>query len=105
MKGGPSDRSYIIHHLIYRELIKDNKVDLYMITSPKITAPVTGLYGVENREIAAFKEMETLCVTQHFESEGCYPKWNFQESHSQYPADLAEQYGEFKMRRVNKNKK
>jgi len=104
MKGGPSDRSYIIHYLIYRELIKGHKVEIYMITSPKVTAPVTGLYGVEDREVAAFKEMETLCINQHFESEKFHPKWNFQESNTQYPSDLAEQYGEFKMRRANKNK-
>jgi hypothetical protein len=105
MRGGPSDRSYIIHYLIYRELMKGNEVEVYMITSPKLMAPVTGLYGVENKEIAAFKEMELLCVNQHFESEKCYPEWNFQESHSQYPSDLAEQYGEFKLNRAKKNKK
>jgi hypothetical protein len=105
MKGGPSDRSYIVHYLIYRELIKGNKVEIYMITSPKVKAPVTGLYGVEIKEVAAFKEMEALCVKQHFESEQCYPDWNFQESHTQYPSDLAEQYNEFKVRRAEKNKK
>ena len=51
MKGGPSDRSYIIHYLIYRELVKGHKVEIYMITSPKVMAPVTGLYGVENSEM------------------------------------------------------
>ena len=104
MKGGPSDRSYIIHYLIYRELVKGHKVEIYMITSPKVMAPVTGLYGVENSEVTAFKEMERLCINQYFESEKCYPEWNFQESNTQYPSDLAEQYSEFKMRRVNKNK-
>lgn len=105
MKGGPSDRSYIIHYLIYRELVKGNKVEVYMITSPKIIAPVTGLFGIQNKEVAAFKEMESLCVNQHFEFDGSYPKWNFQESHSQYPSDLSEQYSEFKMKRTEKNKK
>jgi hypothetical protein len=76
-----------------------------MITSPKIIAPVTGLFGIQNKEVAAFKEMESLCVNQHFEFDGSYPKWNFQESHSQYPSDLSEQYSEFKMKRAEKNKK
>jgi hypothetical protein len=105
MKGGPSDRSYIIHYLIYRELVNVNKVEVYMITSPKIIAPVTGLFGIQNKEVAAFKEMESLCINQHFEFDGSYPKWNFQESHSQYPSDLSEQYSEFKMKRAEKNKK
>jgi hypothetical protein len=104
MKGRPSDRSYIIHYLIYQELVKGNKVEVYMITSPKVRAPVTGLYGVEDREIAAFKEMELLCVNQHFESEQYYPEWNFQESNSQYPIDLVEQYNEFKVIKTNKKK-
>jgi hypothetical protein len=104
MKGRPSDRSYIIHYLIYQELVKGNKVEVYMITSPKVMAPVTGLYGVEDREIAAFKEMELLCVNQHFESEKYYPEWNFQESNSQYPLDLVEQYNEFKIIKTNKKK-
>ena len=104
MKGGPSDRSYILHYLIYRELKKSNIVEVFMITSPKVIQPVTGLFGIENKEVSAFREMELLCVTQHYQIDNRFPVWNFQESNTEYPLDLSEQYSEFKKIREEKKK-
>ncbi len=103
MKGSPSDRTFNIHKLIRRELDLGNNVELYMITAEPVTAPIPGLFGITQGITCPFKEMETQCVKDYFQSQGCYPKWNFQESGNQYPQELVEEFVNFKMKKT-KNK-
>ena len=60
-KGSPGPVRFIIHQLILKELEKNNNVEIYMITSPKVKANVSGLFRKFEAEIASFKEMEDRC--------------------------------------------
>ena len=105
MKGTPSDRSYIIHRLIRRELDLGNEVDIHMITTEPVMTLVSGLFGNTMKLVSPFKEMELNCVEDYNKNTGTYPKWNFQESNNKYPSDLAEEYGQFKANKTkNANK-
>ncbi len=103
MQGSPGVPRFVIHLLIYESLSKGNKVELYMITSPRVEAEVNGLFGHKKLEIASFKEMEDLCKLDYYNEEGKYPDWNFQENGQPYPPDLAKKHVEYHQNRL-KNK-
>jgi len=60
-QGSPGPVRFIIHQLIGKELEKNHNVEIYMITSPKVEAEVSGLFKKFKTEIASFKEMEDRC--------------------------------------------
>jgi len=78
--GRPSIRSFGIQQLIVEALESNNKVEIYMITSEQVEAPVKGLLGKSINLISAFKEMEEKCLQDYVNIEGQYPEWNYQES-------------------------
>jgi len=102
MKGSPSDRTFNIHKLMRQELDLGNSVEVYMITAEPVMAPIPGLFGITDGMTSPFKEMESQCVRDYFQSQGCYPKWNYQESRTQYPQELLEEYAQFKMMKTMK---
>lgn len=89
MTGSPGVPRFVLHLLINNALLNNSKLELYMITSPKTLARVSGLFGYKDVEIASFKEMENFCKSDYYSKEGKYPDWNFQENHSPYPPELA----------------
>lgn len=105
MKGTPSDRSYIIHRLIRRELDLGNVVDIHMITAEPVMTLVSGLFGNTMKLVSPFKEMEFNCLEDYYKITGTYPKWNFQESNNKYPSDLSEEYGLFKANKTKNTNK
>lgn len=102
MKGSPSDRTFNIHKLMRQELDLNNSVEVYMITAEPVIAPIPGLFGITEGMTSPFKEMESQCVKDYFQSQGGYPKWNYQESGTQYPQELVEEFAQFKMMKTNK---
>jgi hypothetical protein len=68
------------------------KVEIYMITSPVVKAPVKGLFSEDSIDVAAFKEMENKCVEDYKNTTGDYPDWNFQESGRKWPSFVNEGY-------------
>ncbi len=64
MTGSPGMPRFVIHLLIEKALRNRSKVELFMITSPRILATVNGLFGSKKVEIASFKEMEDLCKSE-----------------------------------------
>lgn len=105
MQGSPGRPRFIIHLLIAEALEKGSKVDIFIIRSPKIEGEVSGLFGNQKMEIASFKEMEELCLSEYFGREKKYPDWNFQENKESYRLDLEEKYQEYHRLRVNRNKR
>lgn len=101
MTGSPGPVRFIIHLLIEKALREEKKVELYIVTSPKTIATITGLFDEKKVEIASFKEMEDLCKSDYFSREGKYPDWNFQENHEEYPHDLYKKYLEYHEKRLN----
>ena len=104
MQGSPGSSRFIGHLLLADSLEKGSKVELYMITSPKVSAIVNGLFSSKNMEIASFKEMERLCNEEYKEREGKYPEWDFQENHEPYPVELAKKHNLYHKKRLSKKK-
>lgn len=90
--GRPSIRSYGINQLIFEELLLDKSVEVYMIQSEVVSAPVTGLFGKEEMSISAFKEMEEKCVRDYVSIVGSYPDWNYQEAGKAWEGYIQEQH-------------
>lgn len=104
MTGSPGVPRFVNHLLIAKALMNGSKVELYMITSPKVLATINGLFGSKKVEIASFKEMEDLCKSDYFSRENKYPDWNFQENHEPYPRKLAQQHNIYHRNRLKKKK-
>lgn len=104
MTGSPGVPRFVVHLLIAEALKKGSKVELYMITSPKVLAEINGLFGSKKVEIASFKEMEDLCKSDYFSVEGKYPDWNFQENHEPYPKRLARKHNLYHQKRLKRRK-
>tara|TARA_Y100000310_G_scaffold342963_1_gene448494 strand:- start:4188 stop:4727 length:540 start_codon:yes stop_codon:yes gene_type:complete len=102
MTGSPGVPRFVLHLLIAEALEKKSKVELYMITSPKVLATIKGLFSSKKVEIASFKEMEDFCKADYFLKENRYPDWNFQENHEPYPVRLAQQHNIYHKNRLKK---
>ncbi len=102
MTGSPGVPRFVIHLLVEKALINNSKVELFMITSPRTLAKVSGLFGYKKVEIASFKEMENLCKSDYYSKEEKYPDWNFQENHEPYPPELARKHNLYHQKRLSK---
>lgn len=102
MQGSPGSSRFITHLLIANALEKGSKVELYKITSPKVSAIVNGLFSSKKMEIASFKEMERLCNEEYYEKEKRYPDWDFQENNEDYPSELAQLHNKYHQERLKK---
>ena len=77
--GRPSIRSFGINTLIHEALGDGKDVEVYIIQSEQVLAPVKGLFGTERSLVSAFKEMEDKCLSDYVTFTGSYPDWNYQE--------------------------
>ena len=106
LTGSPSIRSYGIHMLIKEELEKGKKVELYLILSEKVMAPVKGLFDSDIKEIGYdFKEMENKCKEDYRKIIGDYPPWNFQERNQAWPIYIQEGCIELNKKTTENSKK
>lgn len=101
MTGSPGVPRFVAHLLIEQALRSKSKIELFMITSPKTLATVSGLFGYKKMKIASFKEMEDLCKSDYYSKERKYPDWNFQENHKPYPPELARKHNLYHQKRLN----
>ena len=102
MQGGPSLRSYGIHLLIKNALEKGKRVEVYMITSQSVDAPVKGLFSEVKMKVNAFKEMENKCKEDYKSVESDFPEWNYQERGVPWPREIHQSYVKFLTRRVQR---
>ncbi len=100
MTGSPGVPRFVAHLLIEKALRNKSKMELFIITSPKTLAKVSGLFGYKKVEIASFKEMENLCKSDYYSKEKKYPDWNFQENHEPYPPELAREHNLYHRKRL-----
>jgi len=105
MTGSPGVPRFVNHLLIAEALKIGSKVELYVITSPKVLATINGLFGAKQVEIASFKEMEDFCKSDYYSIENKYPDWNFQENHKPYPKRLAKKHVLYHQRRLKNKRK
>lgn len=102
MTGSPGAPRFVIHLLIEKALKSGSRVELFMITSPRTLAKVSGLFGYKKVGIASFKETEDLCKSDYYSKEKKYPDWNFQENHKPYPPELARKHNLYHRKRLKK---
>jgi len=102
MTGSPGRPRFILHLLIEKALKSGSNVALYMITSPKTRAQVSGLFEFKKMKIASYKEMEDLCKFDYYSKEKRFPDWNFQENHQPYPSELERKFMAYHRRRLRK---
>ncbi len=100
MQGSPGVPRFVLHLLIEKALQMGSAVDLYMITSPPVLAPVNGLFKKHKLEVASFKEMEDICKKDYYDKEDCFPDWNFQENGTPYPPELARRHNAYHNKRL-----
>ena len=93
-QGRPSIRSYGIMSLIANELKQGKNVEIYMIQSQQVTAPVLGLFDSHSMLVSAFKEMESKCIHNYKQIVGDYPAWNFQERGESWPEKIQKEHAE-----------
>jgi hypothetical protein len=103
-QGGPSLRTFGISVLIEEELKELKKVEIYMITSKKITAKVNGLFGEKEMDVSASMDMEHLCKDDYEAKEGVYPPWNFQENGKKWPQYIKKRWDALRSKRKHKRK-
>lgn len=104
MQGGPSLRSYGIHLLMKESLEKGKSVEIYLITSQSVKAPVKGLFSEEKKSTNVFKEMEDKCKEDYKKREGDFPEWNYQERAVPWPKETHESYVKFLAERFRRRK-
>ena len=92
MGGSPSLRSVGIHKHIEAVLSEGKTVEIYCIWGPQSTMEVPGLFESTSMPVAPFKEMETNCLKDYKDVEGCYPIWNYQENGIKWPAWIRDEY-------------
>ena len=102
MTGSPGVPRFVIHLLIEEALKSGSKMELYIITSPKVMATINGLFGSKRTKIASFKEMENFCKSDYLLREKKLPDWNFQENHQPYPTELAKKHNLYHQKRLSK---
>mgnify|MGYP003627549415 CR=1 FL=1 len=106
MGGSPSVRTYGIPILIREKLDNGSKVELYMITSDKVEAPVKGLFGEEVKNVSIdFKAIENKCKEDFKDKVGHYPEWNFQESGKPWPRKIQESCNKLNEETSSKSKR
>jgi hypothetical protein len=104
MQGGPSIRTYGIHILIKEELEKGKKIEIYMISSTKAKMKVKGLFGEEEMQVSAFRDMERKCKKDYVAVEGELPPWNFQERGEIWRQDILRGLSKHNRRRKSLNR-
>ena len=102
LSGAPSTRTYGIHILIRKELNKKNKVEIYMIQSPKVKVKIPGLFKHTLKNVSPFKEMEKQCLQDYIDYVGNFPIWNFQEASKPWPISIQNQCNEIRTKCVKK---
>ncbi len=90
--GRANSNRFALHYLIRKELDSNNKVEVWMTTSPKAPGKISGLYSIDNGLVAAYMEMEEKCKNEYKESENKFPDWNFKENNEKTPKEEMQKY-------------
>jgi hypothetical protein len=104
LKSGQDDpgiNRFSINLFIREELSKGNTVEVYMTYMDMIKVEVLGLIENEIVEVPiSAKGMEELFMKQYYSIVKSYPKWNYQENGEPLPSNIAEAFGEYKIKRA-----
>ena len=96
----PGINRFAINWFMREELNNGNKVEVYMIYMEPIEVEVPGLFKSEKMIVpVSAKGIEENCLMQYNSIEGCYPKWNYQETGVSLPDSIHEAFGQYKIDR------
>lgn len=99
----PGINRFAINWFMRQKLEDGNKVEVYMIYMEPIVIEVPGLFKSEQVVVpVSAKGIEENCLSQYNAIEGCYPKWNYQETGVALPAEIHEAFGQYKIDRKKK---
>lgn len=103
LKSGQDDpgiNRFAINFLMREKLTAGNKVEVYMIYMEPIEVEVPGLFKTEKMIVpVSAKGIEETCLSQYNTIEGCYPRWNYQETGVALPDHIHEAFGQYKIDR------
>ena len=92
--GRANSNRFALHYLIRKELDNNNKVEVWMTTSPKAPGKISGLYSIDDGLVAAYMEMEEKCKSEYKKSENKFPDWNFKENNKKTPKEEMQKYAD-----------
>ncbi len=96
----PGINRFAINWFMREELNQGKKVEVYMIYMEPIVVEVPGLFKSEQVVVpVSAKGIEENCLSQYNAIEGCYPKWNYQETGIPLPDTIHEAFGQYKIDR------
>jgi hypothetical protein len=99
----PGINRFAINWFMREQLDQGNKVEVYMIYMEPIVVEVPGLFKSEQMVVpVSAKGIEENCLMQYNAIEGCYPKWNYQETGVALPSIIHEAFGQYKIDRKTK---
>lgn len=99
----PGINRFAINWFMREELDKGNKIEVYMIYMEPIVVEVPGLFNSNQVSVPiSAKGIEENCLMQYNTIEGCYPKWNYQETGVSLPNSIHEAFGQYKIDRKTK---
>ncbi|MGI9460990.1 MAG: hypothetical protein ACR2NY_00225 [Alphaproteobacteria bacterium] len=106
--GSPGINRFTINALIRKEIKDGNKVELYMQYAETINdVEIKGIFSIKKQNVLInAKTMEQVCLEDYQKKHGQnkFPKWNFQESHTQPSDDIKDAYYRYRLNREKSNK-
>ncbi len=99
--GRPSIRSFGMWYFLYYSILRNKKIEFYMIYQNNFSAEIKGLFGYNKIENASYnyKLLEQCCITDYLAKSGwIYPDWNVQEQAGDWPTDVKQAHADITKR-------
>ncbi len=102
--GRPSIRSFGIWYFLYNTILKNKKIEFYMIYQEDFTKDVKGLFKIHQVKDASIscKILENICLNDYLSVETEYPAWNIQEKGYDWPDDVKKEHSEITTRSLTR---
>lgn len=88
--GKPSCRSIGTWLEMYLSLLNGNKIEIWMHYWKNVEVEESDFMGNKHKISVRPdpKQIESLDLKAFYQEEGCYPKWNHQERHEEWPQEV-----------------
>lgn len=107
VNGRPSIRSFGIWYFLYSTILKNKKIEFYMIYQDNFEKEIKGLFGNHNVKHASisYKFIEECCIKDYkLRENNSFPEWNVQEQGKDWPMEIKEDHAEI-LKNSSKRKK
>jgi hypothetical protein len=102
--GRPSIRSFGVWYFLYNTILKNKKIEFFMIYQEDFNKDVKGLFKIHQIPDASIscKILENVCLTDYLSVEKEYPAWNIQEKGYDWPDDVKKEHSEITRRSLSR---